>query len=184
MKNYLTEVKFTGPMKKRIKVSELNFSSGVNLLIGPNGSGKSTIIEILTDHEICKVQCEYKLKVNEKLKLFKFDFEKDNPRTSAYLDGGMFQIVSMFHSHGETGSQVLKVFESNKAEKGILFLDEPEQALDLNNMLNFIKMLKTTKCAQIIIATHSPFLIMQDFNILELEKGYKEKIKKELNKLK
>jgi len=60
--------------------------------------------------------------------------------------------------------------------KPTLILDEPERALSLPKQLELFKLLQQmTEKYQIIIATHSPFVLFEkDINIFDIEPGYAE----------
>ena len=157
-------------MKKRIKKHNLVFEPGPNLLIGPNGSGKSTLFEILT-HKPKDAQKLADITI-AKGNFFAFDFEKQNPRKKNYFDHPA-DVLMRFKSHGESNKAILGMLKTDECKDCILFLDEPEQALDVQGITDFIKIVKITQASQIIIITHHPFLIMNPiFNIVELVDGY------------
>jgi len=166
-------------MCERINKKKIVFKPGPNVLIGPNGSGKSSIIEILTSDkhkDLAKIDLvagDY---------LF-FDFEKHNPRKSNYYQGPL-DVLLRFKSHGESNKAILEMLTSEKAEGKMVFLDEPEQALDIDGLSELLQQIKKSKTAQIIIVTHCPNLILNPmFNVVELEDGYYDKIRNSVTKL-
>lgn len=70
-----------------------------------------------------------------------------------------------------------------------LMMDEPDRNLDVDNIKQIHTILSNPKDnGQIIVTLHNPLLIysllkMPDINIIELSKGYKDKIIKTANKL-
>jgi predicted ATPase len=163
-----------GPMFKRIKCHQLDFKLGPNLIIGPNGSGKSSLFNLLTkpskeDKETVKVKSVAGT-------YYALDFEKDNPRKASYIDNG-FQIASMFVSHGESNQAIVKMIAKSDAKDCMIFMDEPEQALDMEGIQILLESVRNSPASQIIIATHHPALIMNDvFHVVELEEGYRKKV--------
>jgi predicted ATPase len=74
-------------------------------------------------------------------------------------------------SHGEA---FLALFE-HRFEDGVYLLDEPEAALSPQRQLTFLSILKQltdSRCAQFVIATHSPMLLtFPGATVLSLEEG-------------
>jgi predicted ATPase len=173
-----------GPkISKRVsRRKTISFEPGINLLIGPNGSGKSTILRSIRDWK--REKPFPKVSYNPG-RLFSFDFEKDNPRTKGHFGNDFeFQVASMFSSHGETTKGLLHFLVDSKSENAVFLLDEPEQALDIDGLNNLVSDLKISSASQIIIATHSPFLILQkEFHVIEIIKGYRKKIRDALLQL-
>lgn len=66
--------------------------------------------------------------------------------------------------------------------KKTLLFDEPERSLDLQNeLVLFSKTLPiVVKEFQVIIATHSPFAFFMDANFIELKRGYRNRMKKDI----
>ena len=162
---------------KRIKRKELGFKPGVNLLVGPNGSGKSSIIDAIVCKQFEREKDKIEIKTTCEFNYMKFDFEKDNLRTRRTVES-MGQILSFWKSHGETVKALLGELQSNIS---VFLLDEPEQALDIDGIEYLLECLHKTKSPQVIIATHSPVLILcPDFHIIELVKGYRERVRKNI----
>jgi predicted ATPase len=162
-------------MAKRVRKHQLDFQLGPNLIIGPNGSGKSSIFDLLTNPS---KEVKETVKVESVAgKFYKFDFEKDNPRKAGYVDK-LFQVASMFASHGESNQAIIKMVAKDDAKDCIIFMDEPEQALDMEGIELLIECVKRSPASQIIIATHHPALIMSDmFHVVELEDGYQDEVR-------
>ena len=170
-----------GSVADRVKKSIVEFKPGINLLIGPNGSGKTTIFDLMKNGKTEKFknsQIDYECEGNGKF--ISHDFEKDNPRIKARIETTVDALYH-FHSHGETTKTTISFLKNSKCKDSIVMLDEPEQALDLDGIKTLIQTLRDCKASQIIVITHSPYLILQpDFNVVELVDGYKEKVKKEI----
>lgn len=70
-----------------------------------------------------------------------------------------------------------------------LMMDEPDRNLDINNIKQIHTILSNPKDnGQIIVTLHNPLLIysllkMPDINVIELTKGYKNKIVKTINEI-
>lgn len=70
-----------------------------------------------------------------------------------------------------------------------LMMDEPDRNLDINNIKQIYTILSNPKDnGQIIVTLHNPLLIysllkMPDINVIELSKGYKDKIVKTINEI-
>lgn len=178
----------------------LRFEPGVNLLIGPNGSGKSTVIECLK-REVLVAKKKDRWGYDEKdqkryatwyiegppMPIFYFDFEKDNPRVGdigSLDDITAFKRMSMkwtyeSKSHGQFTRDVLKELEEKASKDGrtaFVVMDEPEQALDLDNLRALHRIL-TTVPMQAVVATHCPFLIADpSFNCIETRPGYRDEV--------
>jgi predicted ATPase len=170
MKPQVISIKISGKMKERINKEEVFFKPGLNVIIGENGSGKSSLFHLLTTpskeiKETCKVN-------SISGSYYIFDFEKDNPRKESYITKA-HQVSSRFISHGQSNKSVIKCMEQDSAKDSMFFLDEPEQALDINGLKLLISIVKKSKASQILIITHHPFIILNPiFNVIELTDGY------------
>ena len=166
------------------------FKPGVNLLVGSNGSGKSSLIQAILLH--CNLSSNYESKqmkaqkaevtvISSPINVSKYDFEKDNVRTLSYFGKDTaLQLASMRLSHGETNNIILQGLAASKqVEQQLVILDEPDQALDLTSIQRLFTILKECKAPQMIVSAHNPLLVLlgrKDFNIIELEKGYVNKV--------
>lgn len=147
---------------------EVSFKKGINLICGEQGTGKSTLIDILFHtNENEKIINFYTDIDNELIKIYKHDFEKDNPRNKHKIES-MYDIAIIFHSHGEVNLKIFETLKNKLNEDKYLFLiDEPETALSPCSCLKIVNLLKDLESSghQIICVTHSP-IIMLSFNIL------------------
>jgi len=168
--------------KKRSKLSTINFSSGTNILLGSNGCGKSTIISLLISEidPYKSILTKYRdLKYSGQFNIYHKDFEKDNPRTKQSIEYSKcvgFDLHSRFCSHGEVGIVLIEFLKKIK-EPVCIIVDEPEIALDANNLIKVKKIFEhLSSFCQIIISTHNLILwSIKDANIIEFSKDYFKK---------
>lgn len=197
----LKKLRLLGKYAQRFNVNEkfFDFNSDVTLLIGPNGCGKSTILESINKELILgKKKDEYGIPlVDQKcyaegitdgpIQSFYYDFEKNNSRVNMpnYIHSKMDITNMIIHknslekSHGQSSKNLLKeIININKKKENILFLlDEPEQGLDVDGMLKFLRFLCSIKSPnQAIVATHHPILIATNLlGVMEMEDDYRNK---------
>jgi predicted ATPase len=190
----IINIRMTGKWAKRVGAKTqrtFEFKPGVNLLVGPNGSGKSSIIAAIKAHVSIR---DRKNKLAEKapietsapIKILMMDFEKDNPRTKSYLMGGGttgFQVGSMYCSHGETTRAIVKGFESDEMKDVLVIVDEPDQALDFDGVKLLIEKLRASPAAQMIVSVHHPLVVLSEFHVIELEQGYRARVREEMKGL-
>lgn len=154
------------------------FRPGVNLLVGDQGCGKSSLLRAIhvggtkgknfggSDKEL---RDGVLLEANP-IKMFKFDFEKDNPRTKGNLDDHIqFQVASMFSSHGECTRTFIHALE--EAADCLCLMDEPDMALSIRscNMLALTLKALEERSSQVVAAVHSLALIQQFEEVYSLE---------------
>jgi predicted ATPase len=161
---------------------EVKFLPGVNVLVGPNGSGKSTVLAAVRrkiEHTRDKLE-EIEIK-SAPGPCRVLDFEKDNPRTKSYFEGGGgigFQVSSMFSSHGEVTKAILKELDSPTFTGACVLLDEPEAALDMEGIQLLVRMVLACPAHQLIVATHCPVLILHpQVHVVELRRGYRKRVR-------
>jgi predicted ATPase len=157
---------------------KLTFKPGLNLLVGDQGSGKSSLLGLVRDlaagDPYKKKDAEKLVKVvAERCIIRCFDFEKDNPRTKSYFgDNAMFQVLSMWKSHGETARAILSTLTKVKdLSLSAFILDEPDTALSPRSCYELLKAFQvaTKAGAQIVVAAHNPILIEGAPEVYSLE---------------
>jgi predicted ATPase len=142
-----------------IKPFTVEFKPGLNVIVGENGSGKSTLIDLALNPNNKIIKADFD-QIGFDYKFL--DTEKNNPRIKSNLDHSVnigFELSCRFRSHGESMLPMLKAAESFK--KILLFIDEPEAGLSLNNQKLILKTFKTAvknEC-QVILTTHSYVII-------------------------
>lgn len=160
----------------------LKLTAPVTMLVGENGAGKSTLLEAIA------WACGFNSKGGDRDRSFGEDVDGHALGRTLRLGwrqrvaDGFFLRAETFHqwidymesvgaafsqygykslherSHGEA---FLALFEG-RFEDGVYLLDEPEAALSPERQLSFLTLLHqmdSSRCAQFIIATHSPILL-------------------------
>lgn len=175
------------------KTSCIDFKPGVNLIVGDQGCGKSTLLAQISAYKElvfekkrfshkCAKECVIDLIWSgDKAKFGYFDFEKHNPRTQPGFGMGFgydtgYQVQSLFVSHGQAIKPLVMALFTATKEKQIAVLDEPDTALSMRSVIEFIKALnkfedKNQFNSQIILSTHNPLLISSFKEVLSLEHG-------------
>lgn len=189
----LIKIEMTGKWAKRVGAKTkrtFEFKPGVNLLVGPNGSGKSSIIAAIrahvttkSDREREKLEKEVRLTTNA-IKIRVLDFEKDNPRTKGgFMDAIMFQVGSMYHSHGETNRAIIGGLSEDEFKDKLVILDEPDQALDFDGANILLEQIRKCPAAQMLVSIHHPVLVFSEFRAIELEQGYRARVREAMKGL-
>jgi len=160
----------------------LRLKTPVTMLVGENGAGKSTLLEAIA------WACGFNARGGDRDQSFGEDADGQALGRALHLawrqrvSDGFFLRAETFHqwidyleSVGATFSQYehkslhershgeafLALFEG-RFEDGVYLLDEPEAALSPERQLAFLSLLHQmdhSRCAQFIIATHSPILL-------------------------
>jgi predicted ATPase len=160
---------------------DLELRKNVTFFVGENGSGKSTLLEALAS---C---CGFNAEGGGRDHLFQTRAEKSGLAEALKLswlpkvtDGFFMRAESFFNLatyldevstmeryggrslHGQShGESFLSLF-SNRFDRGIYILDEPEAALSPRRQLSFLKIVHDLEAegrAQFLIASHSPILL-------------------------
>lgn len=143
----------------------------VNLFVGDQGCGKSTLLNMMHS-----VSAQLKISVSDFVKkngveTFLFDSEKQNPRVMNLDQAPDYgaALYSHFRSHGEVLSEYT-VDGINKAKDCVMFFDEPESGLSINNQYKLVKAIKgaVKRNCQFFIATHCIPLI-ESFDVISIE---------------
>jgi predicted ATPase len=168
---------------------ELSFDRAITIILGENGTGKSTLLEgiaVLAGYDEAGGGKGYAT-VDHSSAVETTGGDLSKALRAAWLPkitkGWFFRAESFFsvaryldraaledpfapsppdflsHSHGEG---FLRFFEERCQRQGIYIFDEPESALSPSRQIEFLKLMqlmdKSGRC-QVIMATHSPFLM-------------------------
>jgi predicted ATPase len=153
-----------------------DFRPGVNLLVGDQGSGKSSLIGALQGVGLKDPPHKFKhlregtIIEATACETYFFDFEKDNVRTKGHFGENMvFQVSSMFHSHGETNIAMIDSLQA--VDDCLVMLDEPDMALSVRTCRLLVKRLMEVadRGGQVIAAVHNPIVIQAFNEVLSLE---------------
>jgi predicted ATPase len=165
----------------------LEFERAITIIVGENGTGKSTLLEGIAalagyddagggkgympvDHSVAvevsggrlaqALRASWLPKVTNgwffKAESF-FSVARFLDRAAVESGGAPPDFLS--HSHGEG---FLRFFEERCGRRGIFIFDEPESALSPSRQLLFLRLLQRMERfgqCQVIMATHSPFLM-------------------------
>jgi predicted ATPase len=167
---------------------DLSFNRAITVIVGENGTGKSTLLEgiaVLAGYNEAGGGKGY-MTVDHSGALEVMGGELSKALRAAWLpkitNGWFFRAESFFsvaryldkaamgagggpppdflsHSHGEG---FLRFFNERCQRQGIYIFDEPESALSPSRQMEFLKLMKMMdQCGhcQVIMATHSPFLM-------------------------
>ncbi len=163
----LKKIRFDKDYRCFKKDDTFHFKQGINLLVGDQGTGKSSLLEVIT-----KNGKNFPVAIEATpIKLFAFDFEKDNFRTKAFIDNNnpMFQVLVKKKSHGETVKAVLQNIVG--VTNSLIIMDEPDMALSIRSIYALIDTFKeiTDKGNQVVISAHNPLFILSYPDVLSLE---------------
>lgn len=159
----------------------LRFQPGLNLLIGPNGTGKSTILRTIAECPDCRRKedgpTEYVL----------FDSERMNPKRSDRPIRNQTEMKlhlrALFSSHGEILQAAFSTL--HMTPNTCLLFDEPEAGQDFDHLLQLRAAIDraVAQGVQVIVATHE-VLFWDRAHILELRRGYRQRITRALCRMK
>jgi predicted ATPase len=158
----------------------IDFKENINIIVGANGCGKSQLLSILNS-KLLNQQCPFELEADvdfDKTELMGFDFESDalknlvkpNPENNAtFLQDTAIVLDSQNKSHGENSKMLLDFYQDKN--KNVLFMDEPENGLDLPSQIKLIKKIKElAKNNQLFIITHNKIIIEAFEEIYDLDR--------------
>ncbi len=153
------------------------FRPGINLLVGDQGCGKSSLIQAIHLGGCTGKDFGADKKMRERVKIeaspvtmYKFDFEKDNPRVQAYLSKDTrFQLASMWVSHGETSRLIVRNIEG--LAECLILMDEPDTAFSIRSCNMLVKTFRdvASRSSQVLAAVHSETVIRQFEDVYSLE---------------
>ena len=165
--------------KKGLKI---DFKPNVNVIVGSNGCGKSQLFKIL-NNKINGVSDDFDSDDNiivdfDKKNTMGFDFESDalknsinpNPADEVnFINQTAMVLDSREKSHGENSKMLLDFFKNK--ENNILFMDEPENGLDLISQIELIhKIKKLATNNQIFVISHNKIIIESFDEIYDLDR--------------
>jgi len=161
---------------------DLTITSNVTFFVGENGSGKSTLLEAIAedsgfnpqgggrDHQVAghrdrsdlasALQLSWSLKVTDGFFMRAESFY--NFATYIEESGSKFERYGGRRLHDQSHGESFLALFSNRFDRGIYILDEPEAALSPQrqlSLLSIIHQLETTGRAQFLVSTHSPIIL-------------------------
>lgn len=146
----------------------IDFKNRLTVIVGENGCGKSSFFTLLTDSSYHKDMI--KVDTVPGLKFVFFDTEKHNPRIKhQFGKNAMYEALSRFHSHGEAMLPIIRAAKDFNDK--LILIDEPEAGISLKNQKKILTVFRETvrKNCQIIIITHSYFLIKNVKEVFDME---------------
>lgn len=158
----------------------IEFKPNVNIIVGANGCGKSQLFKIL-HCEINGARNLYETKVTvdyDKIETMGFDFESDalkniikpDPESNeTFLSDTMTKLDSESKSHGENTKILLDFYENRT--KQVLFMDEPENGLDLPSQVKLVRKIKELGMHnQLFVITHNKMIIEAFDDVYDLDR--------------
>ncbi|RKX32065.1 MAG: hypothetical protein DRP22_02825 [Verrucomicrobia bacterium] len=169
---------------RRVKrYRRVHFEPGMNVIIGPNGTGKSTILRAIADCGHCRRREEGEthyviLETDTAVPRIRSGHQRSDRVTHMILE-----TRALFSSHGEIIQTAFSTIRISRAT--CLLLDEPETAQDFDHLLALRKAMKRAvdHGAQIICATHE-VLFWEGAHVIELRRGYRDRVIREFCHLK
>lgn len=183
---------------RRKKDLELNFNSEmINVIASPNGSGKTTIMKSI-ESLVFNKEDDFRLKRSEDGKVIglsvKARYKKDQKRKPMFFIGiddlapdrqknnispwdkdSSIAIAYWFDkgtkSHGQSNFECIEDLITVASKGDLIWIDEPELALDMTKMIDLVELLKNAlKNTQIVVISHHPFFVLnKEFNVIELD---------------
>jgi predicted ATPase len=160
--------------------STFNFLPGINLLVGPNGTGKSTLLHAIDTHVNGNNSGKPTLTIvrDQAIPLIYHSTENTIPEKTATAG----RLGNSYQSFGQRLLFLLKELEGID-DPHVILLDEPETALDFDNVFELGRLIASKDQHQWIVSTHHPLLMTAkgaNFVTFGSDLGYAKKV---LNKM-
>jgi predicted ATPase len=157
-------------LKTRIGKTSIEFKPGINLIVGSNGCGKSSLIDAIQDEYLNGKGISIRLTRDNNVPITFYSAEQ---ATKSLSNNSRGTLVARQKSYGQSLADFLSGIKMLRGEQ-IIILDEPETALDFQNVkglaTDLMEIIKTGQI-QVIIASHSPiFLLMPNINIVNMDR--------------
>jgi predicted ATPase len=161
---------------------DIEITSNVTFFVGENGSGKSTLLEAIAgnsgfgaeggsrDHQFAQHQdgsdLALALRLSWSFKVTDGFFMRAESfyNFASYIEqsGSDFERYGGRSLHEQSHGESFLALFSNRFDRGIYILDEPEAALSPQRQLSFLSVihrLEKAGRAQFIVSTHSPIIL-------------------------
>lgn len=158
----------------------IDFKPNINVIVGANGCGKSqlfTILDCLLNNKDTGFELNAEIDF-DKINSVGIDFESDllkniinpNPNDNTnFISDTVLKIDSEQKSHGENNKILFEKLSIQK--NSIIFMDEPENGLDLPSQIKLINNIKElSKNNQVFVISHNKIIIDSFDEIYDLDR--------------